>query len=144
LTHAGDYDAIRVAAQMTEFDLPDTAISSVSLLPAVESGIITTYTNWESITVVEQVLLRSAVVCLTAAAAVSREMEKERGMEYSYTRLRKELVENLKNQGAESLGLIDSFDDAINAQIVTTIFQAYGPERYKRENNDWADVGDIL
>ena len=79
-----------------------------------------------------------------AASAVSREMEKERGMEYSYVRERQALVDNLLNQAAEALSMISAFDDAIDDQIVSSIFQAYGPEREKRKTGEWIDIGNVL
>lgn len=144
LTEDDDLNGIRFAAQMTEFNLPDSDILSPVLLPAVESEISKCYPGWDGLTGDELRLLRSAVTNLVAVRALSRKMERESGMEYSYTRKRAELIEELKNQAAHDLSRIDAFDEVINKKIVEEIFTVYGRERYLRATGDWMPGSEIL
>jgi len=132
LTETGDMDGIRYAAQMLPIQLTDEQILSAVLLPAVESSVISLIPSYASLTGNDHHLLRSATANLVAARAVSRTMDKERGMEYAYERKRSELVKELIDQANADLAEILGEDI-----WPTSLFITYGPTKRRKALGDW-------
>ena len=141
LTDSGDMQGVRFAADMNDTELSDARILSQVYLPAVESNVIKIVPTYASLSGDDLNLIRSAVTNFVAARAVSRKMEKERAMEYAYTRQRQSLVDNLLKQGMDDLESIT----VVSAQIVPNdIFDTYGPTKYRVEQGEWIDVSGVI
>lgn len=139
MTETGDMDAIRFAAQRLPTQLSDTQILSPALLPSVESNLIEALPGYASLSENHTHLLRSATTNLVAARVVAGLMEKERGMEYSYDRKRKELVDGLISQAQADLAEI--MGDNI---WPTSLFVCYGPTKRRIALGEWVSEATVL
>lgn len=129
LKEEGDFDGIRYAAGLDDIYLPDVAILSPGMLPAVEARIVKSCPGFASLDADATLMLRSAVTKLTAAAALRAVPDSERSLDYDVTRRRKEQADEMVRSAEEDLSQIDGFDEGIPTPDVVRLS---GPTRERK------------